>query len=142
MQKLLGVAGKALIVKEGEILFLQRSLESGFDPGLWELPGGKIAYGEDIIEALLREVQEEVGLKIKVGLPFKTWHFTKEPYWVTGVTFLCEYISGDVLLSEEHAAFTWIKPSQYESFPLSKAVKEQIMAFIDLLGDSDVGGLE
>ena len=141
MQKLLGVAGKALIVKEGKILLLQRSLGSSFDPGLWELPGGKISYGEDLIEALLREVQEETGLEIMVRRPYKTWHFTKEPFWVTGVTFLCEYISGEVLLSEEHDAFTWIKPSQCESLPLSMKVKEQILAYNDLLGDSGAGRL-
>ncbi len=141
MQKLLGVAGKALIVKEGEILLLQRSLGGSFDPGLWELPGGKIAYGEDLIEALLREVQEEAGLEIMVRRPYITWHFTKDPFWVTGVTFLCEYISGEVLLSEEHDAFTWIKPSQCESLPLSMKVKEQILAYNDLLGDSGAGRL-
>jgi len=141
MQKLLGVAGKALIVNENKILLLQRSLGSSFDPGLWELPGGKIAYGEDLIEALLREVQEEVNIKIKVGRPFITWHFTKEPFWVTGITFLCEYISGEVLLSEEHAEYVWIKPSQCESFSLSMKVKEQIMAYNGLLGDSTAGRL-
>ena len=87
MEKPLGVAGKAIIRKDSEILLLQRSSKSGFDPGLWELPGGKIDYGENLVEALEREVKEEVGLVIKIGRPFKTWHFYKDPFWVTGVRF-------------------------------------------------------
>ena len=74
MNKPMGVAGKAVVRRDGRILLLQRSLKSGFDPGRWELPGGKINYGENLGDALQREVQEEVGLVIKVGRPFKTWH--------------------------------------------------------------------
>jgi 8-oxo-dGTP diphosphatase len=135
MIKPLGVAGKAIIRKGGQIILLQRSLKSGFDPGLWELPGGKIGYGEHLVEALEREVSEEVGLVIKVGRPFKTWHFTKEPFWVTGVTFLCDYISGDVNLSSEHDDYVWIDPAEYKNYPLSTSMEEQIKSYLELVKD-------
>jgi len=132
MAKPLGVSGKAVIGKEGKILLLQRSLNESFDPGLWELPGGKLDYGEDLVEALKREVEEEVGLQIKVGRPFKTWHFYKEPFWVTGITFLCEFMGGSVVLSSEHEDYAWIEPAKYSEYPLSKAVKEQIEAYLEI----------
>ncbi len=132
MEKPLGVSGKAVISKEGKILLLQRSLNDSFDPGLWELPGGKLDYGEDLLEALKREVEEEVGLQIKVGRPFKTWHFYKEPFWVTGITFLCDYTGGTVVLSPEHEDYAWIEPAKYSEYPLSKAVKEQLEAYLEL----------
>jgi mutator protein MutT len=133
MSKLMGVAGKAVIRRNGRILLLQRSLQSGFDPGRWELPGGKIDLGEDLVEALRREIQEEVGLVTTIGRPFKTWHFTKEPFWVTGVTFVCEYVSGDVKLSSEHHAFEWIEPDGYVRFPLATAMEEQIKSYLELI---------
>lgn len=133
MSKPLGVAGKAIIRKEDQILLLQRSPKSSFDPGLWELPGGKIDYGENLIEALKREVREEVRLVIEVGRPFKTWHFIKEPFWVTGVTFLCNYVSGDVNLSSEHADYVWINPDDYKDYPLSTTMEEQIKSYLDLM---------
>jgi 8-oxo-dGTP diphosphatase len=136
MNKLMGVAGKAVIRRDGRILLLQRSLKSGFDPGRWELPGGKIDYNEDLVDALRREVLEEVGLVIKVGRPFKTWHFTKEPFWVTGVTFLCDYVSGDVKLSSEHAASVWIDPKGYGDYPLSTSMEEQIGSYLDLVKET------
>jgi len=135
MGKPLGVAGKAIIRRDSEILLLQRSLKSGFDPGLWELPGGKLEYGENLVEALKREVKEEVGLDIEVGRPFKTWHFIKDPFWVTGVTFLCDYISGSVNLSSEHGDHVWIDPKEYKNYPLSTSMEEQITSYLELLNE-------
>jgi 8-oxo-dGTP pyrophosphatase MutT (NUDIX family) len=133
MGKLMGVAGKAVVRKDGRILLLQRSLQSGFDPGRWELPGGKIGLGEDLVEALRREIQEEVGLSVKVGRPFTTWHFVKEPFWVTGVTFVCDYIGGEVRLSPEHHAHEWIEPDGYGRFPLATAVEGQIKSYLEMV---------
>jgi len=133
MSKPLGVAGKAIIRKDVQILLLQRSSKSGFDPDLWELPGGKIDYGENLVDALEREVKEEVGLVIKIGRPFKTWHFYKDPFWVTGVTFLCDYISGNVNLSSEHADYVWIDPEEYTNYPLSTSMEEQIKSYLELV---------
>ncbi len=133
MKKPLGVAGKAIIRKNSKILLLQRSHTSGFDPGLWELPGGKIEYGEDLVDALRREIKEEVGLDINIGRPFKTWHFLKEPFWVTGVTFLCDYLRGDINLSSEHDAHVWIEPDEYKEYSLSTAMEEQIKSYIELI---------
>jgi 8-oxo-dGTP diphosphatase len=133
MNKPLGVAGKAVIRKDGRFLLVQRSLRSHFDPGRWELPGGKIDHGEDLVEAVAREVREEVGLEIEVGRPFKTWHFFKDPFWVTGVTFLCDHVGGEVRLSSEHEAFVWTDIQGYASYPLSTTVEDQIKAYIALI---------
>lgn len=133
MNRLLGVAGKAVIRKKGKILLLKRSPKSDFDPELWELPGGKIDYGENLVQALKREVMEEVGLHIKVGRPFKTWHFYKDKFWITGITFLCDYVEGRVNLSLEHEAYVWIEPLEYKNYPLSTSIEEQINAYLDLI---------
>lgn len=135
MEKPLGVAGKALIRKEGRILILERAPESLFDPGCWELPGGKIDYGEKLVEALRREVKEETGLVIKIGRPFKTWHFYKKPFWVTGITLLCDYQNGNVCLSPEHSNHAWIMPEDFLLYPVGTAVEEQIKAYLELHED-------
>lgn len=53
----------------GEILFVKRSENDSFLPGSWELPGGCLEYGENIEKTLRREIKEECGLDIKIGLP-------------------------------------------------------------------------
>ncbi len=134
MNKPLGVAGKAIIRKSEKILILQRAKKSSHDPGKWELPGGKMDYGEDLVVALKREVEEETGISIQVGRPFKTWHFIKEPFWVTGITFVCDYISGSIALSREHNGYAWIKPGEYKNYPWSTSMEEQISSYLELTG--------
>ncbi|MDN8759557.1 NUDIX hydrolase, partial [Staphylococcus aureus] len=52
----------ALIQDEaGNILLVHNT-----DGGGWSLPGGKVEYGETLVEALKREVREETGLAIEV----------------------------------------------------------------------------
>jgi len=55
--------GVAAIIRngQGEILLQRRS-----DNGLWGLPGGSVEIGESVRQAILREVEEETGLRIEV----------------------------------------------------------------------------
>jgi 8-oxo-dGTP diphosphatase len=130
MDRKLGVAGKAIVRKADRILLLKRAALSSHDPGLWELPGGKMDSGEVLTEALAREVREETGLMVSVGHPILTWHFVKEPFWVTGVTFVCDYVDGEIELSNEHSEARWMTPAEALALPLSTQMKEQIEAYI------------
>ncbi len=46
----------------GRLLLVRRA-----DTGNWELPGGKVELGESALTAVVREVQEESGIHIRVG---------------------------------------------------------------------------
>ena len=112
----------------GRILLIRRADDSSVDPGCWDLPGGKLDYGETLAEALVREAREETGLTIAVGRPVHTCHFTKEPFWVTCVTFACELEGGDVHLSSEHREFAWIEPAEIPGRTYARAIREQLDA--------------
>ncbi|MGZ3744398.1 MAG: 8-oxo-dGTP diphosphatase MutT [Pseudobdellovibrionaceae bacterium] len=58
------VAG--FLKKDGKILVGQRP-ENNSLPGQWEFPGGKIEPGETPEQALMRELQEELGIDVEVG---------------------------------------------------------------------------
>ena len=51
----------------GEILIVKRHPKSRTDPGMWELPGGKVEKGEFFTDALIREIKEETNLDCDVG---------------------------------------------------------------------------
>ena len=126
----MGVAAKAIVRgKDGRMLLIKRARDAGTDPGRWDLPGGKMDYGETLRDALVREVREETGLTVKVGPAVHVCHFTKEPFWVTCVTFACEYEGGNVQLSEEHVDFAWIEFSETSTRTYARAIREQLDAY-------------
>jgi 8-oxo-dGTP diphosphatase len=59
------VGALCLIENDGRLLMLNQFHRSG-----WTLPGGLINRGEDAGTAVVREVEEETGLRVEVGLPF------------------------------------------------------------------------
>jgi 8-oxo-dGTP diphosphatase len=54
---------KAIIVKDGKVLMTR---DRG-DTDYWDLPGGRLHLSEGIVEALKREIKEELGVEIAVG---------------------------------------------------------------------------
>jgi 8-oxo-dGTP diphosphatase len=59
------IANRCIVLnKQGKILLLQRSSKDVFEPGKWELPGGKLEQGQDTTHALEREVLEEAGIMV------------------------------------------------------------------------------
>ena len=55
-----------LIVRENQLLICQRTRHQPM-PLKWEFPGGKIEHGEQPIDALRRELEEELGIDAKIG---------------------------------------------------------------------------
>lgn len=62
MQPILAVSG--LIIHENRVLLVKRKEQPG--KGYWSLPGGKLELGETMEQALLRELQEELGILIRI----------------------------------------------------------------------------
>ena len=65
MGELVGVVGAAL-VRDGRVLASRRT-EPPHLAGLWEFPGGKVEDGESDVDALVRELREELRVEVEVG---------------------------------------------------------------------------
>ncbi len=85
----------AVIIREGKLLMMHR-----FNNGeeYWVLPGGGVEEGEDINQAVLRELQEETS--IEANLKDNLLEFT-DPRGDRHALFLCEYVSGEAQLHKD-----------------------------------------
>ena len=68
--------------------------------GQWEFPGGKIEVGETPQQALIREIQEELTVKIKVGKLIDTIEYDYRKFHLNMKCFLCVIVDGDIILKE------------------------------------------
>ncbi len=82
---------KALLKHNNKFLILKEDLHKG---PVWDLPGGKIEYGESPHEALTREVKEELDIDIKIIKSVGVWYFFSQTHkhQVICHTFLCEVV--------------------------------------------------
>lgn len=109
----------AIIEKDGKILIAQRD-NSSDQAGLWEFPGGKVDANESQPQALVRELQEELGIIAHVG------SYVASNQWQQSERIIClhawrvESFTGDVQL-HCHSAFIWITPQQARDYPLAPA---------------------
>lgn len=78
--KKLFFAQKALIVRNNKLLMVRKSKNEHPNPLKWDVPGGRMEWGEGIDESLSREIYEEAGIKAMLGKPYymKEW-FVNRP---------------------------------------------------------------
>lgn len=116
MEKTFGVAVKCLIKnKFGKYLLLHKTVEESKmdnDPSLWDLPGGRLEYGEQIEDAILREVFEETGIKICTSNIIRPLNsvsvLRKDGLHLVVLSYLVEIEDAEVTVSHEHDAYQWI----------------------------------
>lgn len=112
MKKEIDVVG-AIIIKDKKILCCQRGPGRAL-ANLWEFPGGKIEENETKVQALKRELREE--LKITVSMVEEIFDFTRYEYdfgFVNLTTFICYLESGEPQLTE-HLQVKWLLPQELD----------------------------
>lgn len=101
-------------------LFLPKRAETKkFLPGKYELPGGHIDFGENLLDGLRREILEEFNVQIDVGDPFAAFDYTnkiKGSHSVEVVYFaqLVDPVEKIKLNSEDHSEFIWFDGEDYD----------------------------
>lgn len=120
------VALKAIIEKDGKFLALRRSAKEEIFENIWDIPGGRMEFGEQPIEALRREVKEETSLNIDIIKPISTWTFFLGETQVVGITYAAKYISGDVELSDEHKEFKWLTVEEFSKLNAHKGMIAEV----------------
>ncbi|MFT3699516.1 MAG: (deoxy)nucleoside triphosphate pyrophosphohydrolase [Kofleriaceae bacterium] len=105
------VAG--LVLRDGQILITQRGpVQKQPELALkWEFPGGKIEPGEAPEQALVRELQEEIGVTVAVG---RIWDVLFHPYPsfdLVMLVYACRILDGEPRPVDVHD-LAWVTPTQ------------------------------
>ena len=108
--KLVLVAACVLLDADGRVLIAQRPAGKSM-AGLWEFPGGKIEPGERPEDTVMREMGEELGIRIakKCLMPFTFASYSYPDFHLLMPLFLCRRWDG-IPQSRENQAIAWVKP--------------------------------
>jgi 8-oxo-dGTP diphosphatase len=131
--KLMTVVACALVDADRRVLIAQRP-EGKEMAGLWEFPGGKIEPGETPEEAIIRELEEELGISTKQAClaPLAFASFAYESFHLLMPLFVCRKWSGNPRPTE-HAAVKWVQPQRLREYPMPPADEPLIAHLCDLL---------
>lgn len=132
-RKILLVAACALVDTDGRILLAQRP-EGKSLAGLWEFPGGKVEAGETPEETLIRELEEELGIRTKVAClaPLTFASHSYESFHLLMPLYVCRRYEG-IPRGAEGQAIKWVKPQALRDYPMPPADEPLIPYLQDLL---------
>ena len=132
-KKIVLVAACALVDADGRILLAQRP-EGKLLAGLWEFPGGKVEAGETPEETLIRELDEELGIRTKVAClaPLTFASHTYEDFHLLMPLYVCRRYEG-VATGREGQAIKWVRPKALRDYPMPPADEPLIPFLMDLL---------
>jgi 8-oxo-dGTP pyrophosphatase MutT (NUDIX family) len=107
------VAVAALVFRGDRVLAMRRAHDNEAGAGLWEVVSGRLHPGEDLLDALAREVVEETQLTVRVNPePVDAYAMARGSEPLVLVLYRADWLTGEVVLSAEHDAFEWWTPAE------------------------------
>lgn len=96
----------AAIIRKGDMVF---ATQRGYGPwkDYWEWPGGKVEAGESPMQALHREIKEELDAEIRIDKFLHTVEWDYPDFHLTMHCYMCS-LAGDALHLNEHEAARWL----------------------------------
>lgn len=108
-----------VIWKEDKVFIARRKPGKSL-AGYWEFPGGKLEENEEPQSALLRELQEELGMRVKISsfLDSKVHHY--DLFSIELIAYICEFEDASYHLTD-HDEVVFIKPQQFKNYKMAPA---------------------
>ena len=119
--KVVLVSAVALVDPDGRVLLAQRP-EGKSMAGLWEFPGGKVEAHETPENALIRELDEELGINTWESClaPLTFASHTYDDFHLLMPLFACRKWDGTPM-SRENQTLNWVRPSELRNYPMPPA---------------------
>ena len=132
--RLLLVVAVALVDVDGRVLVSERPAGKQL-AGLWEFPGGKVEPGERPEQTLIRELAEELGIRVEepclAPLTFASHAYSD--FHLLMPLYVCRRWTGTPRLMEGQA-LKWVRPKALRDLAMPPADAPLIPFLVDLLG--------
>jgi len=127
------VAAVALIDADGRVLLAERPPGKHL-AGTWEFPGGKVQPGETPEIALIRELDEELGIDAVASClaPFTFASHSYDAFHLLMPLYVCRKWSG-IVTAREGQRLAWVRPTRFDDYPMPPADKPLVAMLRDLL---------
>ena len=112
--------------------------------GGWVFPGGQVEVGENLPDALMREIKEESGIDVTVSKLIGVYSNTAIHKWYDGVTdvptkvmldFTCEVVGGELAISDETTDSRWVAKEEVLALINAPAIQTRYKAYLAFTGD-------
>ncbi|WP_420410025.1 NUDIX hydrolase [Hoeflea sp.] len=136
----LALAVSVAVERDGRFLLVLRANPPAQD--LYAFPGGRVDPGETLVQAALRELEEETGLRASNARPFATFDLTADdPEEANRSNFLLTVFraddpGGEACALDDAKAVAWFTPEEIRTLP----TPQSMVTCIDMLG-ADHGSL-
>jgi 8-oxo-dGTP diphosphatase len=104
---------------EGRVLITQRRADQAL-PLQWEFPGGKVEPGEAPIDALVRELTEEIGVTVEVGRIWEVLFHAYPAFDLVMLVYACRIVAGEPR-AVEVADVVWVPVAELSAWDILPA---------------------
>ena len=115
-----------------KVFLPKRAATKKFLPNKFELPGGHTDFGENIVDSLKREINEELGMQVEIGDPFAVFDYVNEVKGSHSVEVIyfgkfLEPVENITINPEDHSTYEWftedeVRERREEMIPQGQAL--------------------
>lgn len=132
MKKIQRIIVKGIFLRNNKVLFLNKPNKG------WELPGGKVEFGNSVINTLKREISEELGIKkLNIGniVHVDDIIFKKDSTWCHYTVIVFEVKTDQksldrIKISDEHSEYEWFSKSELKKLLTHDAYRRAAYKYI------------
>jgi 8-oxo-dGTP diphosphatase len=131
--KLVLVAACALIDSDGRVLIAERPPGKPM-AGLWEFPGGKVEDGERPEDTLIRELREELGVRVSENClaPLTFASHSYPDFHLLMPLYVCRRWEGQAT-ANVHTRLAWVRPNRLRDYAMPPADEPLVSHLMTLL---------